>query len=467
VGPESAVNEAESGLRWAGATADLVRRASEDSLTELDNRATLLDRLRAAETAPGDVSLAVLYLDVDHFKKVNDRLGHAGGDRVLRVVAERLRAAMRPGDTVARIGGDEFVVVAASVTRDEVAAVIAERIRSAMLAPIRIGGRQVVATVSLGVAVGAGRRASSLLEHADAALFRAKAQGRNRAELYRPEDGARRTEVPTPEHVLGEALDQDRLVVMYQPVVDVATGQVVTVDAMLGLHTSDDRIEAPEALLHLAEQSGLIVSLGAGMLDIACRDASAWPVTAAHRALPGDGPGAMAASGGPAADPGLSWPMSARQLDEAHAAEQVLATLGAHHLAATRLSIEVSERTLAHPGPHARRNLECLTDRGIRLVVQNFGAGPASFALLREFSPHGFKLDPAFMVGFGEVPRLTALVEGIVALARCLGIVVVAQGVTTAGQAELLRQLRCQQGVGPYFGAPALAAEPVGVGRGA
>jgi EAL domain-containing protein (putative c-di-GMP-specific phosphodiesterase class I) len=156
--------------------------------------------------------------------------------------------------------------------------------------------------------------------------------------------------------------------------------------------------------------------------------------------------------------------MSARQLDEGHAAEQVLATLAAHHLPAARLSVEVTERTLVHPGPHARRNLERLTERGIRLVVQDFGAGPASFALLREFSPHSFKLDPAFMVGFGEVPRLTALVEGIVALARCLGIVVVAQGVTTARQAELLRHLHCQQGVGPYFGKPALAAQPVGVG---
>ncbi|HEY3810049.1 MAG TPA: EAL domain-containing protein [Acidimicrobiales bacterium] len=461
MGQESGGGDGQREPQWANATADLVRRAREDSLTELDNRATLLARLRAAETDPRDVSMAVLYLDVDHFKDVNDRLGHAGGDRVLRAVAERLRATMRPGDTVARIGGDEFVVLAATVTREEVAAEIAERVRTAMLAPIRIGGRQVTATISLGVTVGPGRRASTLLEHADAALFRAKARGRNRAELYRPEDGARRTEVPTPEHVLGEALDQDRLVVMYQPVVDLATGRVVTVDAMLRLHTGDGRIEAPEALLHLAEQSGLIVSLGAGMLDIACRDALAWPTSA--RPPPGVEPvPEVGAEVG--ARPGLSWPMSARQLDETHAAEQVLATLTAHHLQPTRLAMEVTERTLAHPGSHARRNLECLTERGVRLVVQDFGAGPASFALLREFAPDACKLDAAFMAGFGEVPRLTSLVEGIISLAQCLGITVIAQGVADASQAALLGQLGCHQGLGPYFGDPAAAAQPVGVG---
>jgi EAL domain-containing protein (putative c-di-GMP-specific phosphodiesterase class I) len=238
--------------------------------------------------------------------------------------------------------------------------------------------------------------------------------------------------VAAPEEVLGEALDRDGLVVMYQPVVELATGRIVTIEALMGLRGAGGHVETPDALLHLAEESGLIVSLGAGMLDLACRQVAASPS-------------------------GLSWPMSARQLDEPRAADQVLATLAAHQLTPHRLAIEVTERTLSQPSQAARRNLDRLGQAGVRLVVQDFGAGPASLALLRDFTPDAVKLDAGFMVGFGQVPRLTALVEGIVALGRSLGLTVIAQGVADADQVALLQRLGCDQGQGPYLGEPAPA----------
>jgi diguanylate cyclase (GGDEF)-like protein len=421
--------------------ADLVRRASEDSLTELDNRATLLARLRAEEAATGDASLAVLYLDVDNFKKVNDRLGHAVGDRVLRTVAERLRTAMRPGDTVARIGGDEFVVVAAEVSQDEVAAEIAERIRANMAVPIRVGGRQLTTTVSVGVAVGPARRATSLLEHADVALYRAKGLGRNRAELYRKEGAGRRRGVPGPD-VLGEALDRDGLVVVYQPIVDLATRQMVAVEALLRLRAEDGPLQTPDALLHLAEESGLIVSLGAGLLDQACFQIASWSNNTA----------------GKGSDvPGLVWPMSARHLEQPRATDQALDILDGHGLSPLVLSVEVTERSLIQPGPNARRNLDRLVQRGVRLVIQDFGAGPANLALLRHFSPDALKLDAAFMVGFGRDSRHTVLVEGVAALCRTLGVTMIAQGVEDSLQVDLLESFGCDQAQGSYFGDPLLA----------
>jgi diguanylate cyclase (GGDEF)-like protein len=424
------------------AAADLVRRANQDSLTELANRAALQARLRAAEAGSGDASIALLYLDVDHFKRINDRHGHPIGDRVLRTVAERLRAAIRPGDMVARIGGDEFVVVAAEVSRDEVAAEIAERIRASMALPIRVGGRHVTATVSVGVAVGSARQATALLEHADAALYRAKGLGRNRAERYQGQGGGRHGVQPAIDEVLGEALDRDGLIVVYQPIIELASRRVVAVEALLRLRSDHGPLQTPDALLHLAEESGLIVSLGAGLLDQACYQAATWSEMFTDKA---------------ADTPNLVWPMSTRHVEQPRAADQALAILDAHGIPSHRLWVEVTERSLARPGPNARRNLDRLLTRGVHLVVQDFGAGPASLAWLRSFSPDAVKLDAMFMVGFGRDPRSTALVTGIVALCRPLGTAVVAQGVKDAAQVDHLEAIGCDQAQGSFFGDPGSA----------
>jgi diguanylate cyclase (GGDEF)-like protein len=420
--------------------AELMRRANEDTLTGLDNRAILEARLRAAQSTVGDESIALLYLDVDHFKSVNDRLGHSVGDKVLRTVAERLRSAIRPGDTAARIGGDEFVVIAADVERDDVAAEIAERVRVGMASPIRVGGHHLTATISVGAAVGPARRATSLLEHADLALYRAKGLGRNRVEVYRPEGTGRRVGLSTAEQVLGEALDRDGLVVAYQPVVEIASQRVVAIEALLRLHVDTGPLQTPDALLRLAEESGLIVSLGAGLLDQACRQADSWS----------DG-------GSDTARRGLVWPMSTRHLEQPRAGEQALAILAEHGFSPDRLAVEVPEHSLIRPGPNARRNLYRLEESGVRLVIADFGAGPDSLALLRQFSPHAVKLDASYMVGFVIEARPTALVKGVLALCQALGITTIAQNVEDAGQLDLLRAMGCDQAQGPLLGDPVTA----------
>jgi diguanylate cyclase (GGDEF)-like protein len=428
----------------ADSSAELLRRATEDSLTGLSNRATLLSRLRAAETAGDGDGLTIIYIDTDHFKQVNDRLGHAAGDKVLLAVADRLRSAVRPGDLVARIGGDEFVVVAGGVADLETAAHIAERIRTCMAPAIRAGGRSVTQTVSIGVSVGPGRIASTLLEQADIALYRAKNGGRNRVELYRgadEEEGSRRHGWFDPEAVLRKALDRDVLRVVYQPVVDLVTGRTLMRRASL-ISDTDGRRHSPEALLRIAEESGLAVSLGAGLVDQASTEAASWASDLVET---------------PAPD--LLLPMSPRQLDEPRAAEAVVRTLQGSGLPATRLWIEIPERALVQPSDRSLETLQLLRQAGIRIVISDFGSGLASLAVLRDATIDGLVLDAGFMEGLGQDPRSILVVEGVVALARTFGVKVKAPGVKDSAQAELLRAIGCDCAWGPYFGPPMLAGE--------
>jgi diguanylate cyclase (GGDEF)-like protein len=409
---------------------------STDDLTGLSDRSALTARLEEAESED-EPALAVLYIDIDSFKEVNDHLGHSTGDRVLVAVADRLRAAIRPGDLVSRIGGDEFVVVARRVQSDEVAMEIAERIRSSIAEPIPMGGRKVNSTVSIGLAAGTGRNASELLERADAAMYGAKDLGRNRSLMYSPTDRSMRHRATGPEELLRTALD-DGLVIVYEPVVLLETAELTSVEASLRLRGEDDRLGSPESLLRLAEKSGLIVSLGAGMLDLACREAALW-----------SGP-----SDSVDPEPGLTWPITGRQLDEPRLCDQILTILDAHKLPAQRLVLQVSEASLLKRGSTARHNLDELHQAGVSLAVGDFGSGAASLALLLEFSFDVLKLDPAFMAGFGEQRRSTDLVDAILALGRTLRVQTVARGVESKAQVELLRYMGCDAAQGPYFGEP-------------
>ncbi len=414
---------------------------STDDLTGLSDRSALSTRLDRAESED-EPALAVLYLDLDSFKEVNDHLGHSTGDRVLVAVADRLQAAIRPGDLVSRIGGDEFVVVARGVSTDERALEIAERIRSSIAEPIQLGGRKINSTVSIGLAVGTGAHALELLERADAAMYGAKDLGRNQALLYSPTDRSMRHRATGPEELLRSALD-DGLVIVYEPVVSLESAELTSIEASLRLRGEDDRLVSPDSLLRLAERSGLIVSLGAGMLDLACREAAAW-----------SGPTDFVEPG-----PGLTWPITGRQLDEPRSCDQILAILDAHKLPAHRLVLQVSESSLLKRGAAARRNLDELHQAGVSLAVGDFGSGAASLALLLEFSFEVLKLDPSFMTGFGEERRSTDLVDAILAFGRTLRLQTVARGVETKAQVELLRYMGCDAAQGLYFGQPAAMGE--------
>ena len=457
--------------------------AGGDSLTSLPGREEALARLRLAEVADVDAEIAVLYIDVDYFKRINDRVGHSGGDAVLLAVADRLRTAVRPGDVVSRFGGDEFVVVAGGVGDGGSAAVIAERIRSGVSDPIRVNGRRLSVTVSVGVAVGPGSSARSLLEQADSALYRAKESGRNRVETYKAGDRLRGSRQVRPETVLAATLDRGGLGVAYEPIVELATGSVVAMRVSLRIvgdsggavripepsartrnvaggpedqpddedepdggadgaaHTDADedalQQEHPEALLRLAEESGLIVSLGAGLLDTACSEACNWP---------------KGSDGWPAVN--MVWPMTARQLEEPRSAEQVLSILEDRRLAPGWLAVELTEESLTMGGPATRRTVSQLKDGGVRIMIGGFGEFTGSIALLREFPVDSLELGPAFLAGFGADSARIKLVNAVLAFGRLLDIDVAVRGVTTETEVTLLKALGCRWASGPYFGDP-------------
>jgi len=426
-------------------------RATHDTLTALANREAVEARFR--ETAEeGGGTLAVFYIDVDHFKRINDRLGHAGGDAVLLAVADRLRAAVRPGDLVSRFGGDEFVVVAGGVDNLSVAAVIAERIRAGMEAPVRVSGRTINVTLSVGAAVGDGRNGDVLLQQADTALYRAKELGRDRAEMYRPGDRIRGSRHDGADALLAGALESGKLGVVYEPIVDLVSGAPVKMRVSLGAQSDagDDGISVEQAgeLLRLAEESGLVVSLGAGMLDQACDSASTWPAD-------GDGRPTV----------GLVWPMTERQLDEPRAADQVLGTLAAHGAPPSWLMVEVAEESLSSPGPSVLRTLDQLQARGVRIMLGGFGGAAGGMSTVRRFSVDALLLDESFLDGFGEDRRQTRLMTAVLGFGRLLEIDVAVRGVRTDAEATLLRALGCNWASGPYFGlaepAPRIGPRPL------
>ena len=438
-----------------------------DSLTSLPGRDEAMERLRAAESSGVETEIAVLYIDVDYFKRVNDRVGHGGGDAVLLAVADRLRAAVRPGDVVSRFGGDEFVVVAGGVAGATAAEIIAERIRSGVSEPVRVEGRRLSVTVSVGVAVGPGVGARSLLEQADSALYRAKELGRNRVETFQLGDRVRGTRQVRPETVLAATLDRGALSVAYEPIVDLSTGAVGAMRISLRAlgpepignrsegrnsedsedsqgvdvadHADSEELghEHPEALLRLAEESGLIVSLGAGLLDAACDEACGWP---------------KGEDGWPAVN--LVWPMTARQLEEPRSADQVLGILDERGLPPGWLAVEVSEQGLTMAGPVTKRTITRLNEGGVKIMIGGFGEVVGSLALIREFPVDSLVLAPAFIHGLGAESSRIRLVNALLAFGRLLDIDVAVQGVTTETEVTLLKALGCRWASGPYFGEP-------------
>jgi diguanylate cyclase (GGDEF)-like protein len=470
--------------------AELTRQALHDPLTGLGNRALFRARVEAALAraardggAAAGAGVAVLFLDLDNFKTVNDSLGHGAGDVLLTTVARRLLSATRGCDAVARLGGDEFAVLLDAVRDPAEAVVVAERVLDALRRPVHLEGAEVAAPASIGIATSAhADTAEALLRDADVAMYRAKAHGRAHYRVFEPAmhaaaltrlqlEGELRRAVerqveqrverrvgrggewhdaaPAPDG--GAAPDPGAFRVAYQPIVALATGEVRGVEALVRWHHPDRGVVAPGQFVPLAEETGLVVPLGRWVLGEACRQAGEW-----RRAHPR------------AAALRVSVNVAERQLRDPALVDDVRAALAAADLPAEALLLEITEGALMQDPDRAARTLAALRALGVRVAVDDFGTGYSSLGYLQQFPIDVLKIDRAFVAALGAAggarphrrPGVddAALVRAIVHLGQTLALETVAEGIEDAGQAAALDALGCALGQGYHFARPLDAA---------
>jgi diguanylate cyclase (GGDEF)-like protein/PAS domain S-box-containing protein len=406
---------------------ELVYRAFHDQLTGLPNKARFCDRVQhAAERSERSAEgFAVLFLDIDNFKTVNDSLGHDVGDRLLVSAAKLLGGCLRTGDTPARLGGDEFAVLLEHVSDPETACALAERIRDTFRRPIPVGGRDVVSTVSIGIAFG-GRRSTSeqILRDADLAMYTAKSRGKNRFELFESQQhdaAVVRVEVAAD---LRHANERDELRLVYQPIVDTRTDRVVAVEALVRWDHPTRGLLPPAVFIPIAEDAGLMDDIGRDILARACMQAAQW-------------------NAGVAPNLAVSVNVSPRQLTGDTIVDDVAQALAHAHLDPASLVLEITETAMMRDTDLARRNLFALDELGVGLALDDFGTGYSSLTYLQQFPIDVVKIDKSFVATIGQRNRIPSLAPAIIQLARTLGLVPVAEGVETHDQLVELRALGC------------------------
>jgi diguanylate cyclase (GGDEF)-like protein len=435
---------------------DLRRQTFRDQLTGLPNRGHFFDRVehaleRSLQTGDG---VAILYLDLDGFKRVNDSLGHAFGDRVLTVIGERLSWSVRGGDMVARLGGDEFAVLLEEAATQEDARLVAERIQASVATPISVDGRQVRVGVSVGVALSetlgrvdpaAAREpiavaafADELVRNADVAMYEAKQSGKGGIATY--EQAMRLATVLRldTETALREAVDEHQFVVHYQPIVDLATGQVTAMEALARWRRPGMGLVAPSSFISIAEETGLVRAMGAQLLEAACRTAASWP------------------SSGPV---DLTVNLSPRQIQDPLLVGIVERALVESGLDPRRLVFEITESLLLDDGALTLGRLDQLRSMGIRFAIDDFGTGYSSLSYIEQLPVDILKIDRAFVVDLATNPRHVVLLRAIVAMAGAFGLTTVAEGVETPQQLALVRDLGCDTAQGFLLAAPTDGAE--------
>lgn len=411
--------------------AELLRLAFHDPLTGLANRALLNDRVAnaLARTEPGPV--AMLLIDVDDFKRINDTHGHDVGDRLLVAVARRLRDSVRPGATIARLGGDEFAVLIEGLAEDAEALAIARRLVVAFDQPFKIDGLQLGARISVGVAVDITRQRTPawLLRAADLAMYEAKGLGKGRWRVYNPQAHLASARRMVLESELRRAVEHGQFVLHYQPVCDLGTGEIVGSEALLRWNHPKRGIVAPTEFIPTLESTGLIAEVGRWVMDEACRQAAVWSTQL----------------------PSLRWTavnVSAAQLRGGSFVAFVRDSLLRHSLDASRLSIEITESLALDDSSETAQLLHRLRDLGARIAVDDFGTGYSSLAYVRRLPIDRIKIDRSFVEGVGTDPEATAVVRVIVELARSLHLSTVAEGIQHELQARTLAELGCDMGQG-------------------
>jgi diguanylate cyclase (GGDEF)-like protein len=428
-------------LERADLAAEMARRANTDPLTGLANRAAFSRRLRETlgtldGSGPGP---ALLLLDLDDFKTINDSLGHSSGDEVLRVVAERLRGCLEPGDLAARLGGDEFAVLVPEVADEAEAVALGERMAAILRSPVTVAGREVLARASIGVrlARGGNEDPERLLRDADMAMYAAKTAGRAGVRVFDTAMHTRAIQRLDFEAALRRAVIRQQFTVRYQPVVELPGGKLVGLEALVRWDHPQRGLVMPGEFVSLAEDTGLIVPIGRWVLHAACQAARDW-----QRRFPLQPP------------PFLSVNLSVRQLQQPDLLEDVAGALDASGLDPDQLMLEITESVLATDQEAKLERLSGLRALGVHLAIDDFGTGYSSLAYLRHLPVDVLKLAKPFVDGLLREAEEAALTNAILRIADLLGLRVIAEGIEQEAQAEELARLGCPYGQGFHFARP-------------
>jgi diguanylate cyclase (GGDEF)-like protein len=422
----------------------LAHMALHDSLTGLPNRALFLDRLGVAldRSRRTSTSVAVLFLDVDNFKKINDSLGHDAGDKVLVGLADRLRTMLRPMDTVARFGGDEFTFLFEDLSSEREVVLIAERITAATSQPIRLAEGEASVTVSMGIAMvgDAGVAPETVLREADAAMYRAKELGRARYELFDESSRQRAIQRFELEAALGHAIERGELRLHYQPKVSLNGSPGVTgLEALVRWEHPERGLIAPGEFLPMAEETGMVLAIGEYVLEQALGSILRW-----RRFRP---------------DITVAVNLSFRQLEDADLATMVTNAMRDRDVAPGAVWLEVPERAVNRNPDLAHRALQALKSVGVGIAIDDYGTGASSLASLKRLPIDALKIHESFVTGLGSNPEEASIVGAVVELGHALGLGVVAEGVETDIQLAQLRSLGCDAAQGYLLGRPVPAEE--------
>jgi len=418
--------------------------ANHDALTGLPNRRLLLDRLgQALAMAHREHHhAAVLFMDLDRFKTINDSLGHMMGDMLLQNVARRLQQTLREGDTVSRLGGDEFVVVLPSLEHPKAAEKVALKLVEALAPPFDLGGQELRVSASIGISLFPedGMDTETLLRNADSAMYHAKEMGRNNYQFFLEAMNVAAAERLRLENDLHRALERNEFELHYQPRISVASGRTCGIEALIRWRHPERGLVSPGQFIPVAEDTGLIVPIGEWVIEEACRQGASW-CSAGLPQLP------------------VAVNLSPRQFRQSSLMEAVARALRRHGWPSHLLELEITEGVLMQHTEDTLRTLEALNRLGVSLAIDDFGTGYSSLSYLKRFPVHYLKIDQSFVRDVTVDPEDAAIVGAIIGLAHSLGMTVVAEGVETAGQFDFIREAGCDEAQGFHFSRPMPAGE--------
>ncbi len=426
-------------------TREMEYQAFHDSLTGLPNRILFMDRLDFAirKCQRSNQQMAILFIDLDNFKVINDNLGHDRGDELLRIVSDRFSETLRPGDTVARLGGDEFTVILEHLDGIDGAEAAAKRLQECLMEPLYLAGHECFVAASIGIAItnDASKQGLDLLKEADIAMYAAKSQGKSKFAVFDPALQAIASERHQLENALRHALQASQIEVVYQPLIDLRTGRLVGAEALARWHHPTFGTVSPGRFIPLAEDCGLIGSIGAWILEQACLQGRKWM----------DDLGST--------DFVMSVNLSGRQIQEPEIAQTIQAILEKTEYPAACLKLEITESILIEGHEVIVERMRELKAMGIKLALDDFGTGYSSLSMLRLFPIDTLKIDRTFVSRLDEEEGALAIIEAILALARTMKMDVIGEGIETVAQASIIRDLGCQSGQGYLYDRPLSAQD--------